>query len=73
MKPNHGSSDGRAGDSRSKGPGFNPHLDPMRLWGEYNRSSRPAGRQAEIYIAQPLMNPTTLIPDTKSYWEEEPN
>ena len=29
--PKHGSSDGRAGDSRSKGPGFNPCLDPMRM------------------------------------------
>ena len=27
----HGSSDGRAGNSRSKGPSFNPCLDPMRL------------------------------------------
>ena len=30
-KPKHGSSDGSASDSRSKGPGFNPRLDPMRL------------------------------------------
>ena len=30
-EPKHGSSDGRAGDSRLKGPGLNPRLDPMRL------------------------------------------
>ena len=29
--PKHSSSDGRAGDLRSKGPGFNPHLDPMQM------------------------------------------
>ena len=28
--PKHGSSDGRAGDSRLKGSRFKPHLDPMR-------------------------------------------
>ena len=27
----HGSSDGRAGDSRGKGPLFNPRLFPMKL------------------------------------------
>ena len=27
----HGRSDGRVGDLRSKVPGFNPCLDPMRL------------------------------------------
>ena len=25
-EPKHGSSDGKAGDSRSKGPGFNPQI-----------------------------------------------
>ena len=30
-KTRHGSSDGRAGNSESKGPGFNPCMDPMRL------------------------------------------
>ena len=30
-KTRHGSSDGRTGDSESKGPGFNPRMDPMRL------------------------------------------
>ena len=29
--PKHGSSDGRVGDLRLKGPGFNPQLEPMRL------------------------------------------
>ena len=29
----HGSSDGRASDSRSKAPGFNPSLNPIKLSG----------------------------------------
>ena len=29
--PKHGGSDGKAGDTRLKDPGFNPRLDPMRL------------------------------------------
>ena len=33
--PKHGSSDGRVGDSRSKRPGFNPCLDPMRCASNY--------------------------------------
>ena len=29
QKPKNGSSNSRAGDPRSKGPGFSPHLDPI--------------------------------------------
>ena len=34
--PKYGSSDGRAGHSRSKGPGFDPRLDPMRCASNYD-------------------------------------
>ena len=35
----HGSSDGRTGDTRTIGPGFNPSMDPLRPTSYYGKGS----------------------------------